>query len=141
VGPRHRVLDGVQILHRNGKFRGYVYRVPAHSTSISAHADGTRATMILTPNQPLHYIHSSMPSVGNHRWLYRLNSIGLICCTACCTTNPQQIEQMEFEPDHTCHVRLPSACRCQKCRKHQTAAKSRVSDKVLKGSTLFLEVP
>ena len=47
------------------------------------------------------------------------NSNGSICyttcSTACCATNRQEIEPMQFEPYCMYHAHLPSVCRHQRC--------------------------
>ena len=66
-------------------------------------------------------IHSFLPSVGNVIGCIGSNSIGSICCTtctACCTTNQQEIEPVKFEPYRTCRACLPLAHHHQSCHKH-----------------------
>jgi len=67
---RTRIEDSCTNTINNSRYAG-----------ISAHADGTRATMPLMPNRPSRCIQQCTPCVGNRRRLYTARAMH-ICCQA-----------------------------------------------------------
>jgi hypothetical protein len=58
---------------------------------------------LLSSSQQIHNILTCRGVVG-WLWIWRKVEKLWSCCTTCCTTNPQQIEQMEFELNSTCSI-------------------------------------